>query len=98
MSGPVSHNFTGQQLLAGPLANRMMEPAMREGGRLSPAFGWLVGTGPGAGMGLIMLISGVFVCLAGISSYLVRPICQAETLLPDHEQDAARRETAVAVN
>ena len=36
-------------LIAGPLAERVFEPAMMTGGTLAPAFGWLVDTGPGAG-------------------------------------------------
>lgn len=86
------------QLLAGPLADRVMEPAMREGGSLAPLFGRLVGTGPGAGMGLVMLLSGIFVLLVGMGGYLAPVVRQAETLLPDHDQDAAGGETAVAAN
>ncbi len=32
-------------LIAGPLADQVMEPAMQPGGGLAEAFGWLVGTG-----------------------------------------------------
>lgn len=76
------------QLIAGPLADQVMEPAMREGGALASTFGGLVGTGPGAGMGLIMLLSGIFVTLAGLGGYLFPVVRDAEALLPDHQQDA----------
>ncbi len=73
------------QLVAGPLADRVFEPAMRQGGRLSGTFGRLVGTGPGAGMGLMFLVAGVGAVLAGTSGYFFRRIRDAESLLPDHE-------------
>ena len=37
-------------LLAGPLTDLVLEPGMGEGGALAGTFGWLVGTGPGAGI------------------------------------------------
>jgi hypothetical protein len=42
-------------LIAGPLADFVLEPAMAEGGSLTGVFGWLVGTGPGAGMALLII-------------------------------------------
>lgn len=79
-------------LAAGPLADYVFEPAMREGGSLTGLFGWLVGTGPGAGMGLMMAVCGLFASLVGFCAYAVRPIRDAESLLPDH--DAAVAEPA----
>ncbi|MBN1285757.1 MAG: MFS transporter [Anaerolineae bacterium] len=55
-------------LLAGPLADRLFGPAMMPGGALASVFGSLVGTGPGAGMGLMFLCTsliGTTVCLGG---------------------------------
>ena len=72
-------------ILAGPLADRVFEPAMREGAALAPIFGGLVGTGPGAGMGLMFVIFGTLGVLVGASGYLFRAIRDAETLLPDHD-------------
>ncbi len=76
------------QLAAGPLADYVMEPAMQEGGRLAGTFGWLVGTGNGAGMGLMMFISGLLVSLVALGSFFVPVVRNAEELLPDHEQMA----------
>ncbi|MCX6100512.1 MAG: hypothetical protein NTV92_03665, partial [Candidatus Bipolaricaulota bacterium] len=45
-------------LLAGPLADRVFEPGMRQGGALAGVFGPLVGTGPGAGMALMLVFGG----------------------------------------
>lgn len=81
-------------LVAGPLADFVFEPAMREGGSLTGTFGWLVGTGPGAGMGLMLAISGLLASLVGFGGYLVGPVRDAELLLPDHDA-AVLGETAV---
>jgi hypothetical protein len=76
-------------LLAGPLADRVFEPALMPGGALTPAFGWLVGTGPGAGMGLINVIFGVIGVLAGVAGFAFTAIRNAEDLLPDHGAEPA---------
>jgi hypothetical protein len=55
-------------LIAGPLADSVFEPGMRSGGSLQLAFGGLVGDQPGAGMALLMIISGglaALICLVG---------------------------------
>ena len=74
------------QLAAGPLADFVMEPAMQEGGALAGTFGWLVGTGAGAGMGLMMVISGLFVSIVALGAFTNPTVRNAEDLLPDHEQ------------
>lgn len=72
-------------LLAGPLADRVFEPAMMPSGSLANTFGWLVGTGPGAGMGLMLFISGMLtatVCVFALASPTIRNL---ETDMPDHD-------------
>jgi hypothetical protein len=73
-------------LIAGPLADFILEPAMRVGGSLSGTFGWLVGTGPGAGIALMFVFSGLLAMLVGLGGYAVPAIREAETRLPDHEE------------
>jgi MFS transporter, DHA3 family, macrolide efflux protein len=75
-------------LMAGPLADRLFEPAMQTGGAWTSSFGWLVGIGPGAGMGLIFVIFGILNALVGLSGYLFPVIRRAEDLLPDHTDTA----------
>jgi MFS family permease len=75
-------------LIAGPLADFVFEPAMTEGGALAGTFGPLVGTGPGAGMALIVIFSGLLATTVGALGYLFPAIRNAEALLPDHGQDA----------
>ncbi len=74
------------QLAAIPLADSLLEPAMRQGGQLVDTFGWLVGTGPGAGTALIFVFGGIVAALIGLSGYLVPAIRNAEDILPDHDQ------------
>lgn len=70
-------------LVAGPLADWVFEPAMAVNGRLAPTFGWLVGTGPGAGIGLMFLGTAVCGTLMSLSGYLFTAVRQVETDLPD---------------
>jgi len=72
-------------LIAGPLADLVMEPAMRQGGVLTGVFGWLVGIGPGAGISLIFVFTGSLAAIASLSGYLVRIVRQVEDILPDHD-------------
>ena len=72
-------------LIAGPLADRVFEPAMRDGGSLAGVFGPIVGTGPGAGMALMLIVFGALGALVGVGGYFVRAVRDAETLLPDHD-------------
>ena len=73
------------RLVAGPLADHVFEPAMRAGGSLAHTFGWLAGTGPGAGIGLYITLScavGTCLLLWGFTRRSIRGI---DTLIPDHE-------------
>jgi hypothetical protein len=72
-------------LIAGPLADFVLEPSMRTGGSLTGTFGWLVGTGPGAGIALMFIFSGLVTLLVGLGGYAVPAIREAETRLPDHD-------------
>jgi MFS family permease len=75
--------------LAGPLADRVFEPAMRPGGPLSESLGWLVGTGRGAGLSLLILITGAAGLFVGLGGYLFPAIRNAEDILPDHDMASA---------
>jgi len=76
-------------LMAGPLADRVFEPAMLPGGGLSGVFGWLVGAGPGAGMALMLVFSGLLVAAAGLGGYAFSAVRNAEEILPDHKAEEA---------
>ncbi len=73
-------------IIAGTLADFVLEPAMKGQGALPSTFGWLVGTGPGAGMGLIIFFCGLGMSLVGLAGSFVPAVRNAEDILPDHEQ------------
>jgi hypothetical protein len=72
-------------LSTGLLADRLFEPAMRPGGALVPLFSPLVGTGPGAGMAILLVVCGLMCALVAVWGYLVQPIREIELILPDHD-------------
>jgi MFS transporter, DHA3 family, macrolide efflux protein len=72
-------------LFGGVMVDQVFEPSMRTGGALSPIFGSLLGTGPGAGMALLMVIGGLLSVVAGLLGYAFYRVRQVETLLPDHD-------------
>lgn len=71
-------------LLSGFLADLVFEPSLMPGGALTNLFGWLVGTGPGAGMGLMLFFSGLLGTAVGVAALLYTPVRNIEHLLPDH--------------
>ncbi len=72
-------------LLSGPLADYYFEPAMMGGGGLESVFGWLVGTGPGAGMALMFVIAGLCGVSIGFGSYASKAVRDVEDIIPDHQ-------------
>jgi len=70
-------------LLAGPLADRVAEPVMAEGGALAGTLGWVLEAGPGRGYGLIIVVTGLVVAIAPIVAALIRPIRRVDLDLPD---------------
>jgi MFS family permease len=73
-------------VVAGLTADYVTEPAMHTGGGLSQTFGWLVGTGPGSGMSVQFLISGVAYLGIILVAWFLPAVRNVETLLPDHDQ------------
>jgi len=75
-------------LIAGVMADRWLEPSMTASATsgLAAVFGSWVGSGPGSGMALLFIFCGLVTALVGLSGYFIRPIREAETVLPDHDQ------------
>jgi hypothetical protein len=73
-------------IIAGTLADFVLEPSMQTSSGLSNVFGSIFGTGPGAGMGLLMFFTGLMAAMVGVIGYFIRPIRDAESILPDHDQ------------
>jgi len=76
--------------VTGPLADWIFEPAMMPGGGLAPIFGWLVGTGPGAGMALVFVFMGVIGTLPCLVGYAFNAVRNIEDILPDHDSPQER--------
>jgi MFS family permease len=71
-------------LLAGPLSDRLFEPLMRAGGRLSGGpLAELLGTGPGRGTGLIFVCAALLLLTVSALAYTNRHIRNLENELPD---------------
>ncbi|MEG4503269.1 MFS transporter [Microcoleus sp. F6_B4] len=58
--------------IAGPLADRVFEPAMQPSGFLAAIFGPILGTGAGAGMALLYAISSLGLLLVAVGGYACR--------------------------
>jgi hypothetical protein len=81
-------------IAAGLLADGLFEPAMAVGGPLADSFGWLVGVGPGAGMGLMFSMTAMLGMVLCLSGYFVPALRRVDDM-PDH--DATGSVTAPAL-
>lgn len=70
-------------LVAGPLADRVFEPLMAEGGALTGTLGRFLGTGPGRGIGLLYVIMGGLLLLATLAGVLSPRLRRVELEIPD---------------
>ncbi|MBX3066554.1 MAG: MFS transporter [Anaerolineae bacterium] len=76
-------------LLAGPLADRVFEPAMQPNGALVGVFGALVGVGAGAGIAVMILLTSAAEAAIGVVGYATPAVRHIETILPDHQEHTA---------
>lgn len=87
-------------LLGGYLADGVFEPLMlNPTSAVARFFEPLVGSGPGAGMGLIFVITGLLGAAVGLAGYVIPVIRNAEVILPDHVaalEDAPREQSVAA--
>ncbi|MBV6451420.1 MAG: hypothetical protein MHPDNHAH_02158 [Anaerolineales bacterium] len=72
-------------LIGGALADFVLEPAAIAGTGLPHALSWLVGSGPGSGMRVLIVLCGFCATLVGVAGYFVSYIRNAESILPDHD-------------
>jgi hypothetical protein len=70
-------------LAAGPLADKVFNPLLVEGGKLEGSIGKLIGVGPGRGIGLIYLLLGVLILIATAIAYSYSHLRNVEDELPD---------------
>ena len=84
-------------VLSGPLADHFFEPLMAPGGALSDTFiGTLLGTGPGRGIGLMMILSCLFLWAESLIAYLNPRIRNLESEIPDAIPDDQEAEAVLA--
>ncbi|MTJ09875.1 MFS transporter [Anabaena sp. UHCC 0204] len=67
------------------LADHVFEPAMMLGGSLTPLFSGLFGTGKGAGMAILYVISSLGLLLVGLGGYAYPKLRNVEYIVPDHD-------------
>lgn len=70
-------------LLAGPLADRVFEPALMPDGVLAGSVGLIIGTGRGRGVGLMIVIAGIGTTIASVAGWLLPRVRNLETEVPD---------------
>lgn len=70
-------------LIAGPLADRVFEPLLAEGGPLAASVGAWIGVGKGRGIALLFFVLGLFVLLVVAVASRFRRLRQLESELPD---------------
>ena len=70
-------------LVAGPLADRVFNPLMMEGGLLAASMGRVIGVGPGRGTGLLFIITGSLTVLVAAAGYVYPRVRRVEAELPD---------------
>ncbi len=89
-------------VIAGPLADRVFQPLMVEGGPLAASLGQVIGVGPGRGTGLLFIVMGVAALAFSLIAFSIPRIRNVERELPDAvvkertEGEAAVEEAAPA--
>jgi MFS transporter, DHA3 family, macrolide efflux protein len=72
-------------IIAGTLADFVLEPAMKGSGTLATVFGPVFGTTSGSGMSLLIFFCGIASALVGVAGYYFKVVRNAEDILPDHD-------------
>jgi MFS transporter, DHA3 family, macrolide efflux protein len=84
-------------LVAGPLADYVFEPLMREGGALAGSVGQIIGIGPGRGIALLFIVMGALMVLVTVAASLYPRLRHLEAEVPDAlpDEPPAREEAAL---
>lgn len=80
-------------LVAGPLVDDVLTPWMQPGHGGAGLFGGLVGTGAGAGIGLIYVAIGVLGAAVAVAGFAVPDIRRVEVLLPSFDAEGSTDDT-----
>lgn len=76
-------------LISGPLADKVLEPAMRPGGVLTSVFSRFVGTGTGAGIAVLYLLSTGAAAAVTLTGFVIPDLRNLEQIMPEQKQTAA---------
>ena len=76
-------------LITAPLAEFVFEPMLLENGTLAQSVGQIIGVGPGRGIGLVFILTGLFNISVVIAGYLYPRIRRVEDELQDAMVDEA---------
>lgn len=88
-------SFPIGQLIGGLISDRVFETAMTTDPAWQALLGSLVGSDPGAGYGLTIVIGGILAIITGMAGFAFASIRDIETIMPD--QDVEHPENAVHV-
>lgn len=84
-------------VVAGPLADRVFEPAMRDpSSAMASVFGAIVGVGEGRGLGLMCVFAGLAAVAVSLAAFAVPILRDLDTRLPDHAPSEAIEPAAAA--
>lgn len=72
-------------LIAGLLADYVFVPAMMPGGVFAPLLGGIFGTGTGAGIALLYVITSMGLLLVGVGGYSFPTLRNLEDTIPDND-------------
>ena len=73
-------------LLGGILSEKLFEPLMINNTSFSEVAGFFIGTGPGRGIAIVLLIAGVSRAIMGIVGLCIKKFRYMEDILPDISQ------------
>ncbi|MFE1958778.1 amino acid adenylation domain-containing protein [Streptomyces sp. NPDC059479] len=74
-------------LVVGPLADHVFRPMLMPDGALAGSFGTVLGTGPGRGLALVIVVSGLLLTLWTVRAWFNRKLRFVEDVLPDAVPD-----------
>jgi MFS family permease len=83
-------------LVAGPLADKYLEPTIQGNTLLAATFGPVVGTDPGSGMALMFIFGGMAACGVAVIGFSIPVLRNADILMPDHDQIPAAAPASLA--